>query len=713
MLSFDSLIEKAHNLIPNINEERVRKAFFVASEVHKGQKRESGEDYIYHPLTIANSLLDFLPDEDALIAALLHDTTEDGKLTIEDLKNDFGETVAELVNGLEKLSHVSAHGKDRQIGSLRKMFLAMAKDIRVVLIKLADRLHNMQSLHFLRKDKQERIAEETLTIYAPIAARLGVYALKGPLEDLSFFYLYPEDYADIAQQMKKHEPYRTRILKNAKRDVLKILAEDGVKGEITGRIKHYYSIFKKLQKKETGDIDNLYDIFALRIIVPTIKDCYVVLGRIHQHWTPLAKRFKDYIAVPKPNNYRSLHTTVIGLSGVKTRSVPIEIQIRTPEMQEEAEYGIAAHWNYKEKRGSEEASVWVRHLADIENKIKSNQEFVKNLQLDTFSDRIYVLTPNGDVKDLPFGATPIDFAFSVHTDVGMHIKAAKVNGKIVPLDYQLENGNVVAIITTKDSNPHQNWISFVKTTTARNKIRQYLKSQDKEKIIREGKDLINKQLKRFGLEELDPHLQALKEINGKKKTMREREEILERVGNGSLNAVKVVKGLLKTEEDKQAPKKQTYKTEIESESGKTSEILISGEEKIPVKMPQCCEPKEGDKIIGFITRGGHVTIHKKNCNTLKNLDPNRLVEARWASDKSSSVNFIVKLKSDRVGILRDVVDIFVKHNVNLEGFGYLDNSSPLSPTLYFKAMISNFELVSHLMDRIEQIDGVAEVKKGD
>ncbi len=714
MLSVDQLLKKADTFIPDLDKKRVKEAFVFAKEQHKGQKRASGEDYIYHPLTIANLLLDFLPDEDALIAALLHDVTEECDLTPKDIEKKFGKTVANLVDGMEKLSHVRAYGKDRQIGSLRKMFLAMAKDIRVVLIKLVDRLHNMQSLHFLRKDKQERIAEETLTIYAPIAARLGIYALKGPLEDLSFFYLYPDKYTDIAQQMRKHEPYRTRILKNAKKELKKALEEDDVLGEINGRVKHYYSIYKKMQRKNSESIDSLYDIFALRVVVPTIKDCYVVLGRIHQYWTPLSKRFKDYIAVPKPNGYKSLHTTVIGLSGIKTKSVPIEIQIRTPKMQEEAEYGVAAHWHYKDgSRTPLKPGVWVKHLADIENKIKSNKEFFQNIQIDTFSDRIFVLTPNGDVKDLPQGATPVDFAFAVHSDVGMRIKIAKVNGKIVPLDYQLENGNVVEIVTSRDSNPHQNWISFVKTTSARNKIRNYLKSQNREKIVREGRELLNKQLVRFGLEELDPHLQALKNINNKKRTLKEREEILERIGNGSLSASKIVKNLLGKKDLSKKPANKTYKTKIISETGEVGEILVSGEKKIPVKMPKCCAPKEGDRIIGFITRGGHVTVHKTDCKTIKNLDHARMVDARWASDKSALVTFIVNTNTDRVGLLRDIVDIFVKSGVSLKSFGFLERISPISAQIYLKAVVNNFEMITILMDRIESVDGVVSVKRED
>lgn len=717
MISIDQVINRAKKHLKNLNEERVRKAFELAKKCHCGQKRATGEDYICHPLEIANNLLDFLPDEDALIAALLHDVTEDCEnITLTEIEEGFGKTVAELVGGMEKLSRIQAHGEERKMGSLRKMFLAMAKDIRVVLIKLVDRLHNMQTLHSLPKEKQKRIAEETLSIYAPIAARLGIYALKSPLEDLAFFYLYTEDYTRIAQQMKKHEPYRTRILKNARKSIEAVLEEENLPGEISGRVKHYYSIYKKITDDEHQSIDDLYDIFALRVVVPTVKDCYIVLGRVHQYWTPLANRFKDYIAVPKPNGYRSLHTTVIGLSGIKTKSIPIEIQIRTQEMQEEAEYGIAAHWLYKEEStGESEKREWVKDLVEIGEKLKSNVEFAHDIELDTFSDRIFVLTPNGNIKDLPQGATPIDFAFAVHTDIGLHARAAKVDGNIVPLDHPLDNGNVVEIVTGKNAAPSQNWLSFVVTSQARNRIRNYLKSQDRDKIVREGKELLNKHLSRFKLGELDPHLHILKIVNGRKLSMTEREELLERVGNGSISAVSVVKNILRDQETVHRPKVEIVPQGAETkaasaESGKTNEILIAGEPKIPTKIANCCEPQEGDPIIGFITRGGHATVHRLDCRIARNLEKSRLVEARWASDKSTATIFVVETAGSRIGLLRDIVDVFARHKINLDKFGYSDSTSPLSATIHLRANVRDLELVSHLMDRLEEIDGVASVK---
>jgi GTP pyrophosphokinase len=598
------MLSRAHRRINNLNESRVKKAFEFAAQKHGGQKRASGEDYISHPIGVANILLDFSPDEDSLIAALLHDVTEDCGVSQEELEKRFGATVMKLVSGLEKLSRLQARGESRQVGSLRKMFLAMARDVRVVLIKLCDRLHNMQTLHFLKSEKQIRIAEETLQIYAPIAARLGIFAIKGPLEDLSFFYLWPEKYEQIAQQMKKHEENRTRILKSARKTLWKILKEEKIIGDVVGRVKHFYSIFKKMRRKDVETVDELYDLFAVRIIVPSISDCYAVLGRVHQTFTPLSKRFKDYIAVPKPNGYRSLHTTVIGISGAKTKSIPVEIQIRTQKMQIESEFGVAAHWSYKENKTPQkvaEKSNWIKSLVEIEETQKDNQNFLSDLKIDTFSDRIFVLTPNGEIRDLPAAATPIDFAFSIHTKIGLCTRATKINGKIAPLNSILKNGDVVEILKSKTPQPHQNWISFTKTSLAKNQIRRFFSGLDREKILRDGREILNKSLERFSLPPLDPHLQILKDFDPNRKTLRDREEILEHVGNGSLSSSLVVKKILKNRGEVFAKNKKIHRPN--NEGKKEFEILVDGQKGIPLRSAGCCKPKPFDPIVGFATRG--------------------------------------------------------------------------------------------------------------
>lgn len=717
MITIDQIIGKVKTYIPNIREEKILEAYEFAKNCHKGQKRISGEDYLAHPMAVLNIMMDFYPDESMIIATLLHDVTEDSVVTIDEIKAIYGSTVARLVDGMEKLSKVQAHGKDRQVGSLRKMFLAMAKDIRVVLIKLADRLHNMQTLHFVEsKEKQKRIAEETLSIYAPIAARLGIYSIKGPLEDLAFFYLQPEEYMNIAEQMKKHEPYSTRILKHAKKELRKAMDEEGIEGEISGRVKHFYSIYKKLQRKNKDNIDDLYDIFALRVILNDFKNCYIMLGRIHQQWTPLSKRFKDYIAVPKPNGYKSLHTTVIGLSGIKTRSMPIEIQIRTQKMQHEAEYGVAAHWKYKEKRPpsfERKGNIWIQHLVDIEKNAKNNIDFMQNLEIDTFSDRIFVLTPNGDVKDLPKDATPIDFAFAVHTDVGLRAKMAKVNGAIVPLSHHLENGSVIEVITSKKVEVHQNWLTFVKTSAARNRIKRFLKSCNREKIIRDGKNILNKQLIRFGMEELDPHLQILKNIGSKKNIpFREREEIIENIGNGTLNPTIIVKKIMDLMIDKKKKERpQEEKEKFIKKEFQNSQILISGEKEIPIKFGKCCKIKENDLIVGFVTRGGHITVHKLNCKTLQKLDHHRLIEARWSNELETKLIEFTLEATDRVGLLRDVVDVFTKRNISIHKFSHAKLTSVVDVVMVFQVKMNNLNIISSIMDSLEEISGVSKVSQ--
>ena len=706
MPTIEKLISRAQKQIPALDSERVLHAFEFAKESHANQKRASGENYICHPLAVANILLDLNPDEDAIIAALLHDVTEDCDVDCKAIEKNFGSTVAKLVDGLEKISHLRATGEDRQINSLRKMFLAMSKDLRVVLIKLSDRLHNMQTLHFVPPEKQQRIARETLQIYAPIAARLGIYAIKSPLEDLAFFYLQPEEYQDIATQMKKHEPHRTKILKSAKKILEKILRKENVTGQITGRVKHFYSIFKKLKRKGASSIDELYDIFALRIIVKNIADCYSLLGRVHQAFTPLSKRFKDYVAVPKPNGYQSLHTTVIGLSGTKKKSIPVEIQIRTEQMQQEAEFGIASHWHYKEKGKSVpdlRKADWVKSL--VVPGQKNNIEFMHDLATDAFSDRIFVLTPGGDVKDLPKGATPIDFAFLVHTDLGLCTKAAKVNGKIVPLQKELKNGDVIEIVTSKHPTPHQNWISFVRTSSARNRIRRFFKAQDREKIIRDGKQILNDQLERLGAGKLDAHLQVLKNFGNKKRSLQERLEIIERIGNGSLNVATIAKKLIAKREKRQ----QTFrKSETQTSKEKIDEILVAGEEKIPIRFASCCHPDPSKSIVGFVTRGQHVTIHFQDCKTIAKLDPARLIECKWSSEKrTEGVTFKIMTTENRPGLLFEIVKIFARREINLERVEP-KRISPIHFEITLQAHV-DIPLANKLVDLLEQIPGVGKV----
>jgi len=710
-IQIQTIIEKAKQNLPNLNEERILNAYHFAKKAHAGQKRRSGEPYIIHPLAVAYNLLSLDPDEDTIIASLLHDVLEDTNVKPETIKNNYGATILKLTQGVEKISKIHLQGKDRQIGSLRKMFLAMARDLRVIFIKLADRLHNMSTLDSMPQEKQKRMSEETLNIYAPIAGRLGIYHFKKPLEDLAFKYLYPDDFSDLKKEIEKLETRREKKIIRISRLLKTTLQKADFNFKISGRVKHNYSIYKKLQKKGNNTLEQIYDIFALRIIVETTGDCYAVLGEIHKNWTPLSYRFKDYIAVPKPNGYQSLHTTIIGLlSGKKAQ--PVEIQIRTKKMHREAEYGIASHWAYKEQT-SKERTRWVQSLVDLEKSLQDNIEFEENLKKDTFGDRIFVLTPRGDIKDLPKDATPVDFAYSVHTEIGHHCVGAKVNEKIISLDYPLENGDVTEILTNKNSKPNQFWLNFVVTSHAKQRIKAWFRNQDVDKVIKAGKDFLNKQLKRLGHNELDPHLLLLKNYENKKLTSKEREHLLEKIGNGSLSPMLVVKKLF-PKDTLLAEKKSTDTTSFSHANKKLQpKIIVSGEDIYQTKLAACCKPTHRDPIIGYVTRGNYISVHKKNCKMIQRLKhKERLIEVHWSNEKlKHRVNLICKIR-DRIGIIHDITNIFALHNINIvslqSGEIALEKDAH---AMRFVIEVENVDRLNHIFNRLEGIDGVISVKR--
>ncbi len=709
-VTIQHIIAKAQEIIPELDEARILDAFEFAQKSHKDQKRKSGEPYIIHPLAVAYNLLSLSPDEDTIIAALLHDVLEDTDVTPKEIEKKFGATVLKLAQGVEKISKIQLQGKDRQIGSLRKMFLAMAEDLRVIFIKLADRLHNMSTLDSMPPEKQKRMSQETINIYAPIAGRLGIYHFKTPLEDLAFKYLYPKDYQWLKKEIGKLESKREKkIVKIANLLKLKLKNSD-LEFEISGRVKHFYSIYKKMQNQNKESLEQIYDIFALRIIVNTTGECYAVLGDIHKHWTPLSYRFKDYIAVPKPNGYQSLHTTIIGVLGDK-KAQPVEIQIRTKKMHKESEYGIASHWAYKEQT-SKERTRWVQGLVDLEQSLQDNIEFEENLKNDTFGDRIFVLTPGGDIKDLPNGATPVDFAYSIHTEVGHRCIGAKVNEKIVSLDYPLSNGDVTEILTNKNGKPNQFWLNFAITSHAKQRIKAWFRNQDIDKVIKAGKDLLNKQLKRLGHSELDPHLLILKNYEGKKLTFKEREHLLEKMGNGSLSSMIVVKKLF-PKDSLLSPKKEekaNLKSDLQSIQPK---VIVSGEDFYKTKLAACCKPTDRDSIIGYVTRGNYISVHNKKCRTIQRLrHKERLIDVNWSNEKPKHrVNLIIKIV-DRVGLIRDIAHVFALHNVNIIS---MESGDPkLSKGLHkmkFAIQIEDVDRLNHIFNRLESVEGVTSVKR--
>jgi len=688
------------------------RAYEFAKKAHEGTKRNSGEPYIQHPLETTKILLDLRPDEDSIIAALLHDVLEDTPTTVDDIRKNFKEGVVPLLKGLEKLGKIYYQGRERQVENLRKMFLAMAKDIRVILIKLCDRLHNMRTLEHVKPDKRKRIAEETLSIYSPIAGRLGIYHIKNELDDLCFEYIHPKEYEHIHKEMQEATGLQKNIIKKGTAILRKALKRNNLESEIEGRVKHHYSIFRKLKRKNKNYISELYDIFALRIIVETEAECYQALGIIHKNWTPLTRRFKDYVANKKSNDYQSLHTTIVGLVP-DLNNQPVEIQIRTEEMDHVAKYGIAAHWEYKEKAGysiaiSEDKLNWVQNLVALHENLKSNSEFIENLNMDMFHDRIFVVTPKGDVKDLPQDATPVDFAYAIHTDIGNKCRGAKVDGKIVPLDSKLQNNQIVEIITTNTPAPNRYWLSFVSTSHAKTSIKQWFNAQEKENLVKLGKDMLNKHLKRIGHAPLSSDLGLLRKYSTKKLTVKEREDILEKVGNGSVEAISIIK--------KVVPKSDLIAHQVEQKVSnkvladtvqleKKDEVLITGQKGYKTQIATCCNPTVENEIIGYITRGRGVTIHKAGCKVLKGHDNVRLVKASWGVKAKPTYDVRLNVeKQSRIGLLRDVAEVFTRNQLSITNLSIGEN-------LIIDTIVDSVESLDKLVQELEDIPEVFKVKE--
>ena len=739
MRTIQQLIDRINALGLKINLTRVRMAYEFAHVAHEGQKRFSGEPYIIHPLEVAYKLLDFTPDEDMIVAAILHDVSEDTEKTLDDIEELFGPGVRNLVRGLEKLSKVRARVDEPQVENLRKMFVAMATDLRVILIKLCDRWHNMETLGHVREEKQKRIAKETMEIYVPIASRLGIYLIKGELEDLCFKFLYPDLYHDIDLQMNKYGKERSKYIDFVSKSLNKFLLDHKFKAKIDSRVKTHYSIYRKLKRKGISDLDDIFDVYAVRIVVPQVYNekgeedntiLYQILGMVHSEWTPLAARFKDYVAVPKPNGYRSLHTTVIGL-GPKNYNQPVEVQIRTDKMHKEAELGIASHWIYEddgsELNSSENNSkkpkksvlesklAWVKALEELQKEVTNNSDLIKDLQTDLFNDRIFVLTPNGDVKDLPAGATPVDFAYAVHSDVGNHCVMAKVNGAIVPLDYELKNGQVIEILTKKNSEPNQYWLSFVKTNGAKNKIKNYFKSKDAEKNQKAGKDLLNKYLERIGKPILDSEYSVLKNYGGKKRlTYRDREKILEEIGLGMILPSQIVKNIYQIDDLLTSAEQAVLIKSPSDNSSSVEDIIVDGISGVPYKLATCCKPKSSDEIVGFVNRSKAIMIHKLSCKMLVNNNPSRRIDVRWRSQmsvKKYRADLVVEFK-DRIGMLRDLTNVISNEGVNIVDLS-LESYDDGMRVRHLVLEISEFDQLEHVMNKIEQIPNVFSVRKND
>ena len=729
---YKELINSVLKYHPSTDISMIEKAYKVASEAHEGQKRKSGEPYIIHPLCVAIILADLELDKETIVAGLLHDAVEDTWMTYEEVEKEFGSEVALLVDGVTKLGQLSysADKVEVQAENLRKMFLAMAKDIRVILIKLADRLHNMRTLQYMRPEKQQEKARETMDIYAPIAMRLGISKIKVELDDLSLKYLKPDVYYDLVHKVALRKSEREQFVGAIVKEVKKHMDDANIKAQVDGRVKHFFSIYKKMVNQDKT-IDQIYDLFAVRILVDTVKDCYAALGVIHEMYKPIPGRFKDYIAMPKPNMYQSLHTTLIGPNGQ-----PFEIQIRTYEMHRTAEYGIAAHWKYKESsdgkapvgKSEEEKLNWLRQILEWQRDMSDNKEFMSLLKndLDLFADSVYCFTPQGDVKTLPSGSTPVDFAYSVHSAVGNKMVGARVNGKLVPIEYEIKNGDRIEIITSQNSQgPSRDWLKLVKSTQAKNKINQWFKKELKEDNILKGKEMLAQYARTKGFKIANYTKTQYLEAVLRKYGFRDWDSVLAAIGHGGLKEGQVFNKLVEAY-DKENKKNLTDEQVLEAASEtqeklhiakSKSGIVVKGIHDVAVRFSKCCNPIPGDEIVGFVTRGRGITIHRTDCVNVLNMsetDRTRLIEAEWQQpDTKEKEKYMAEIQvyaNNRTGLLVDLSKIFTERKIDLRSINSR-TSKQEKATISMSFEIGSKEELRSLIEKIRQVESVIDVER--
>ncbi|MFQ7520091.1 bifunctional (p)ppGpp synthetase/guanosine-3',5'-bis(diphosphate) 3'-pyrophosphohydrolase [uncultured Intestinibacter sp.] len=725
------ILDKIKKYAPNADVTPVIKAYELAKSAHAGVFRKSGEPYIIHPIAVANILADLELDMEVIAAGLLHDVVEDTPYTYEDITELFGKDIADLVDGVTKLGKIKYQTKEEsQAENLRKMFLAMAKDIRVILIKLADRLHNMRTLKFMPEEKAKYKAKETLEIYGGIAHRIGISKIKWELEDLALKYIDPEGYRELSDKITMKRSQRQEYIDKIVHLLEEKFKEVDINCEVSGRPKHFYSIYKKMKKKNKT-FEEIYDLTAVRIIVDTVKDCYAVLGMVHTMWIPMPGRFKDYIAMPKPNLYQSLHTTVIGPDGE-----PVEIQIRTHEMHEIAENGIAAHWKYKEGiTGNQDAKMeqklkWLRQMMEWEKDVQDPHEFLDALKDDVFNSQVYVFTPKGDVIELPAGSTPIDFAYRVHTNVGNKCTGAKINGKIVPINYKLQNGEIVEVITSSNSTgPSRDWLNIVQTPTARNRIRQWFKKERREENIERGTDILEKEFKRYNIPYKNSSIQKFLNQVAKKFNQPTLEDLIATIGYGGIATSQVmpkVRDFYNKEVNRQEKEKRMQEKEdkikknfdeheyAKKRKKKDNGITVKGLDNILVRFAKCCNPLPGDDIVGYITKGRGVAIHRRDCPNIKLDDEflqNRLVEVEWNNPEKSKFEGEVKIIAvDRVGLLNDIIHVVSMEKLSISGINcrvLKDNTANIS----LLVEVNDISELKQLMKKIKSISGVDDVSR--
>jgi len=736
MIRLNDILQRVASYHPEPDLDLIKKAYVYSAKVHQGQLRNSGEPYLVHPLEVGGILAQLRLDEASIVTGLLHDTIEDTLATLEELTELFGPEIAQLVDGVTKLSKFSASAtlsqEEKQAENFRKMIIAMAQDIRVILVKLADRTHNMRTLQHMRQDKQQRIAQETLDIYAPLANRLGISWIKTELEDLSLRYLKPQEYFDLLEKVNRRRKEREQYIDQVVGLIESKLKDRDLQGKVSGRFKHIYSIYRKMRAQGI-DFDQIHDVIAFRLIMPTVPSCYEALGLIHQLWKPVPGRFKDFIAIPKPNMYQSLHTTVIG-----PLSERVEVQIRTEEMHRIAEEGIAAHWAYKEGKSpiskDDEKFAWLRQLMEWQQDLKDPKEFLETVKVDLFTDEVFVFTPKGDVRSLPRGATPVDFAYSIHSDIGSRCVGAKVNGKIVPLRYKLKNGDMVEVLTSPQAHPSKDWLTFVKTSRAQQRIRSFIKQQQREKSLQLGRELAEKEFRRFSLN-LNKMLR-----NGELKTLsadlgfRTEEDMLVAMGYGKIVPQQLIRRLVPAE--KLAVSEQRANSEATGGNSAPAGMLgmsglsrvteiakklvgrqnrsgvqIGGVDDVLVRFGRCCNPVPGDPIAGFITRGRGVTVHHVSCEKALATDPDRRIDVQWdvRGDFKRPVTLRV-LTADRPGLLADISNTFSKKGVNISQANCRATGDDRAVNT-FEVTISDLKQLTELMRTIEGLSGVYSVER--
>lgn len=713
MIRISDIIDKVSEHNPDADIDIIDRAYIYSARVHDGQVRLSGEPYLSHPLEVAGILADMKLDPVSIAAGLLHDVIEDTHSTEEEIKEIFGQEILHIVSGVTKISVLSFDSSQaRQAESIRKMILAMADDIRVILIKLADRLHNMRTLQYHKESKRKRIAQETLDIYAPLASRLGIYWIKNELEDISFKYIYPEEYSNIGKLISKDKKESDKYIEKVKNFIKKKMDEDNLKCKILGRYKNIFSIYQKMVKQNLP-FEEVYDIIAFRIILDTVSDCYKALGLIHSLWKPVPKKIKDYIASPKPNMYQALHTTVIGPFGER-----IEIQIRTWDMDRVAKSGIAAHWSYKEGKDVDESIskkfAWIQNLVENQASFRNPDEFLENVRIDLFPDEIYVFTPQGEIKSLPRGATPVDFAYQIHTEVGSQCTGAKVNGRIVPLKHELQTGNIVEIITTKNHHPSKDWLNFVKTVKARSRIRQWIKTQEKDRSITLGREMCEKAFRKYRLnfhellksEDMDTVIEHF--------GFKTADDLITSVGYGKITPLQIIRKIVpkpETEEDHESIFNKII-GRVRKKKPRAG-VIVKGVDDILIRFGKCCRPVPGDAITGYITIGHGVTVHRTNCINALKMNPERQIDIEWNKDVAET--YPVKIcvsSSDRVGLLADIAASISKSGANILNAKTEIRENKIVDS-FFTLAVEDVEHLDRVISAIKKVKLVHDVKRVD